>query len=315
MNDSDNVKSILDRIWEEVVQFFSQSNALRSLAILVISVVAAYFLSHFVGKLIIKIADKVAVRSDSATDRAKAIQLRRVETYLSVTVALVRAFMVGIVAFFVWQALSPMATLSAAAIGAGAFFIVIAGATVGILLRDVTAGSSMIVERWFNVGDFVRVEPFIDVSGVVERVTLRSTKLRSLNGEVIWLHNQYIQGVKVTEGGVRTLAVDIFVKHEEEGKRLINDAIQSIPVSPLTVTSQLKIVGEAKWADSLWGITVVGQTPPGREWLIEQYFIDLLKDLDSQDLELKILARRPIVRHADPEAERSFRRAVRSNGQ
>ena len=57
---------------------------------------------------------------------------------------------------------------SAAAIGAGAFFVVIAGQTVGIILRDLTAGSIMITEGWFKIGDFIKIEPFWDVSGVVE---------------------------------------------------------------------------------------------------------------------------------------------------
>jgi hypothetical protein len=312
MNPQDDIGLVADRVFDEISQLLAQSNALRSLLILVFSVIVAYFLSHFVGKVIIKVADKVAVRSDSATDKNKALQLRRVETYLSVAVALVRAFIVGFVAFFVWQALSPAANLSAAAIGAGAFFIVIAGATIGMLLRDITAGSAMIAERWYNVGDFIRVEPFLDVSGVVEKMSLRSTKLRSLNGEVIWMHNQHMQAVKVTEGGVRTLAIDIFVKHEKAGKELIADAIGGLHVSPMTITAPIKIVNEEKWAEDLWSITVVAQTPPGREWLIEQYFVDSLKELDRRQSKIKILARQPIVRHADPAAERSFRRAVRS---
>lgn len=312
MSQDDGVLSVANKVNEEIGQFLSQSNALRSLVILMFSVIIAYLLSHFIGRLIIMVADRVALRSDTISDKAKALQLRRLETYLSVAVALVRAVIVGFVAFFVWQAISPAASLSAAAIGAGAFFIVIAGATVGMLLRDVTAGSAMIIERWFNVGDFIRVEPFIDVSGVVEKVSLRSTKLRSLNGELVCLHNQHIQGVKVTEGGLRTIAVDVFVKHEEAGKVLIAEAIEGMPVSPMTIKSPLAIISEEKWAKDLWSITVVGQTPPGREWLIEQYFVDLLKELDKRRSRIKILARQPIVRYADPAAERSFRRAVRS---
>lgn len=84
------------------------------------------------------------------------------------------------------------------------------------MLRDLTAGTAMIAEQWFNVGDYIRVEPFIDVGGVVERATLRSTKLRSLNGEIIWLHNQHIHGIKVTPRGIRTMAVDIFVNDEKK---------------------------------------------------------------------------------------------------
>lgn len=112
--------------------------------------------------------------------------------------------------------LSPAASSSTAAIGAGALFIVLTGGTIGVMLRDLTAGTAMIAGQWFNVGDYIMVVHFIDVGGVVERATLRSTKLRSLSGEIIWLHNQHIHGIKVTPRGIRTMAVDIFVNDEKK---------------------------------------------------------------------------------------------------
>ena len=54
------------------------------------------------------------------------------------------------------------------------------------LLRDVAAGSAMIAEHWYGVGDLITVD-FPKAKGVVEAVTLRSTKIRGLNGEIIWL--------------------------------------------------------------------------------------------------------------------------------
>ena len=55
----------------------------------------------------------------------------------------------------------------------------------GPLLRDITTGSVMIAERWYGVGDYIIAEPFLNIQGVVEQVSLRSTKLRGLSGEVV----------------------------------------------------------------------------------------------------------------------------------
>lgn len=304
------MESVVSAILDEIDQFFTESNALRSLVILAVSLMFAFLLSKLVAWMIYRTADALSISSARATSANRALQLRRVETYLSVTVALVRAVIVGFVAFFVWQALSPTASVSAAAIGAGAFFVVIAGGTMGLILRDITSGSAMIIERWFNVGDFIRVEPFMNVAGVVEKMTLRSTKLRNIEGEVVWMHNQHIQAVKVTEGGLRRLAVDIFVRHEAEGQALIKGAIASMPSSALTIAEPLKITHTEKWADGLWAVTVTGSTVPGREWLVEEYFVASLKEIDDKNPKLSILARPPIVRQADPKAEQSFRRAM-----
>lgn len=284
---------------------------MRSLVVLIVAILIAYFLSKVAADLTIKLAQKIAVRSDSASSPQRAIKLRRIETYLSVGVAIMRIIIIGLVAFYTWQFLSPTASLSIATIGAGTFFVVIAGATIGMVLRDITAGSAMIVEHWFNVGDFIRFEPFSDVNGVVERITLRSTKLRSLNGEIIWIHNQHIQGVRVTPHGLRTIAVDVFVNNEKAARTLIEKVIATIPVGTMTAAKKPSIVRLEQWSEYLWIFTVVGQTPPGREWLMENYFVDSLKELDGKRKGKSLLVRPPLVRYADPAAEKSFKRAIR----
>ncbi len=305
------------RLGTELSEFFTQPNPYRSLLILIAAIAVIYWLSKFIARFIILIAQQVATRSDNESNALKAIRLRQVETYLGVTVAAVRVVVVAIVAYLVWRLLSPegseaISNSGAAAIGASAIFIVIAGQTVGPLLRDITAGATIIIERWFTVGDYIKVEPFFDVTGVVERLTLRSTKLRSLSGEVIWIHNQKIDAVHVTPNGVRTMAVDVLVNNKETGEKLIKGAIAKLPTGPMTVAGKLKIVETTQWSDELWMMTVQGKTVPSREWLIERYFVSTLEKDNSKMLKKnRPLAAEPLVRYADPDTERKFRRAVR----
>ncbi|HEX4662415.1 MAG TPA: mechanosensitive ion channel domain-containing protein, partial [Candidatus Saccharimonadales bacterium] len=169
----------INNFFNAIGKYISEPNSMRSVIILAVAVVVAYWLSKYLALVIIKIAQFTSVRADNTSNEDRVIRLRRVETFLSITIALIRALTVAIVAYVTWKTLNPGASGYVAAIGASTVFIVLAGATVGIILRDLTAGAMMIIEHWFNVGDFIRVEPFIDVSGVVERVTLRATKLRS----------------------------------------------------------------------------------------------------------------------------------------
>jgi small conductance mechanosensitive channel len=306
-----------ERASTELTEFLTQANPYRSLLILIVSLVVSYWLSRFVAKFIILIAQKVAVRSDNESDAIKAVRLRQVETYLGVTVAVVRVVIVAVVAYVSWRILSPVESSrlggsGAAAIGASAVFIVVAGQTVGPILRDITAGATIIIERWFTVGDYVKVEPFWNVTGVVERLTLRSTKLRTLSGEVIWIHNQKIDAVHVTPNGVRTLAVDVLVNDKEGGDALIKRTISKLPTGHMTVAGKLKVVDTIKYTDELWMVTVQGKTVPGREWLIENYFVNQLQKENGRLLKKnRVLEGDPIVRYADPETEKRFRRAVR----
>ncbi|NCU37563.1 mechanosensitive ion channel family protein [Candidatus Saccharibacteria bacterium] len=307
----------IDKFIQEVSDLFTQPNAFRSVLILLSSLAIAYWLSRFLARGIVKVAQNVAYRSDNENDDDRVIRLRQVETYLSVAVAVVRFLVVVIVGYIAWRVLSPYAiesstASSVAAIGAGAVFIVTAGQTVGIILRDLTAGTVMISERWFNVGDFVKLEPFWDVSGVVERFTLRSTRIRALNGEVITLHNQAITGVHVTPRGVRNMAVDIFVRDKEAGEKAIKKIIAAIPKGKTMLVSPLRIVQTEEWGENRWRITVIGQTAPGREWLIEKFFVEAVIDLDDGKTGTdKLIALPPMPRFADEMADKHFKRAVR----
>jgi small conductance mechanosensitive channel len=305
----------MDLVVTDVSEFFLEPNAYRSVLILMACIIVAYILSKFLADLIIKIAQKVSVRSDIESNEERFIKLRQVETYLSVSIAIVRAIIVAVVAYVAWILISPSASSGAAAIGASAFFIVFAGQTLGMILRDVTAGAIMIIEQWFNVGDFIKVEPFIDVSGVVERLTLRSTKLRSISGEVIWIHNQQIQAAHVTPRGVRTLAVDVFVRDKDKGLKALKELTKAVPVGATMLAKPLRVQKPEEWGGGLWRITVIGQTAPGREWLIENFFVNAIKEVDSsvRNKMNRTFVYEPIARYADPVADKKFKRAVRAS--
>ena len=275
----------------------------------------AYFVSKYLARAIILLAQIVSVHTDKESNEEKHIRLRQIETYLSVAVAGVRAVVVAIVAYETWYILNPNASSSGvAAIGASAAFIVFAGQSLGMILRDVTAGATMIIEHWFNVGDYVKIEPFMDVTGVVERFTLRSTKLRSLNGEIVWIHNQQIQAVHVTPRGIRTMAVDVFVHDRELGEKTLKELIHAVPSGPTLLAKPLRLKPAERWSNDLWRITVMGYTAPGREWLIDKFFVNAIKEVDEgvRAKSKRVFVYEPIARFADPVAGKKFARAIRT---
>lgn len=304
----------MDTVFKEISDFIQEPNAYRSVLILIACIIGAYILSKYLAAGIIKIAQAVSVHSEKESNEERYIRLRQVETYLSVAVAVVRAIVVAVAAYIAWIALSPSANSGAAAIGASAFFIVFAGQTLGMVLRDITTGAIMIIEQWFNVGDFVRIEPFLNVSGVVERFTLRSTKLRSLSGEVVWIHNQQIQAAHVTPRGIRTIAVDVFVRDKDKGLTVLKELAKAVPVSSTMLAKPLRVSKPEEWGENLWRISVLGHTVPGREWLIENFFVNAIKEVDStvRSKSQRVFVYEPIAHYADPVADQKFKRVVRA---
>jgi small conductance mechanosensitive channel len=291
----------------EITNLLNQTGSYRSLILMILAIAIAYVVSKLVGSILIKVAQMIAVRADRASNEERLLKLRQVETFLSVFIAIIRASIVAVTAFFVWKLLNPQGSELVATIGAGAIFAVVAGGILNNLLKDLLMGANMIIEQWFTIGDYIKIEPFSDLSGVVEKMTLRSTRIRSISGEVIWVHNQNIQAVRVTPRGVRTLAVDVFVTDVKKATEAINSIIGTIPTGHLMLAKKLKIVAKDQWTDNLWRITISGQTTPGREWLVENYFIDSLE----KNLPKNLMVQAPITRTADAAAEKRFKRAVR----
>jgi small conductance mechanosensitive channel len=67
------------------------------------------------------------------------------------------------------------------------------------IVQDLLAGFFVVAERQYGFGDLIRISPLGDSGGVlgtVEEVTLRVTRLRTVNGEVVFIPNGQI--VQVT---------------------------------------------------------------------------------------------------------------------
>ena len=282
--------------------------SLYTILVFIVALGLAYFASMIVGWIAKRISAYLTRLGDTAPSYERTLQLRRLETYLSIALALARTSLFLIAVITAWQLTHPR-TASAALIGASTIIALLAGATVVPVVRDLTTGSIMIAERWYNVGDYISILPFGEVSGIVERMNLRSTKLRSITGEAIWVHNQNIQGIRVTSNGVRTLAMDFFVNSLASGKELLEHLASTLPVSPTMLTEPLEIVRAQKLNTRLWHVTAIGQTAPGREWLLEDFASKAAKEYDQKHD--RAIVHGPIVHYADAAAERRFKRAVR----
>lgn len=86
------------------------------------------------------------------------------------------------------------------------------------LVKDYLSGMFMIFEDQYGVGDLIDTG---DVTGIVEDVGLRVTRLRDLGGQVWYVRNGEILRVGNQSQGWSTGTVDIPVSYDEDAARVI----------------------------------------------------------------------------------------------
>jgi small-conductance mechanosensitive channel len=193
------------------------------------------------------------------------------------------------------------------ALAGASFFLILAGFAVQRVLTDLIAGTAMFVEHWFSVGDTI-VIPTLEIQGVVEDVSLRRTKLRTLDGELIHVHNSQIPAVRVLPRGAKELAIEVFVSDHEAAAQAIASVTALLPQGPTAFVRRPVIDLVEELSEGLVRIRLTAAVAPGREWLAEGFFPDLLRERASA-----VIVHGPVALSVDEGAAKSFARATASS--
>jgi hypothetical protein len=292
-------RSIFERITDS---FFNG----ESIIVFVVSIVLALLLGRIAAAFLRRVTKLIGDRADKIEDLDQVTRLRRLETLIVLSIAAIRTLLV-VFAIYFWWTYTHETNQSTAILGASAILTLILSGALFNILRDIASGSAMMAEHWFGVGDHIRVEPLLDAQGVVERVTLRSTKIRKVTGEILWVNNKDIAGVSVTPKGVRTIAIELYTKDVDKALKIVEDTNLRLPQGALAVVNPLSVMTTIELSSHLWHITAISEVAPGREWMMDKFAIDIIKELDEKH---KVLVHEPMSRYADSEAERRFARAI-----
>lgn len=160
----------------------------------------------------------------------------------------------------------------------------LAGLVVGFgaqnLIADLLAGFSMLVEDAYGVGDWIDVDGRI---GEVERVGLRTTSFRDIDGTVWHLPNGRINGVgNLTQRWARAtlevpLALDTDIAHARRVVQEVADDLAADPQWADDVIAAPEIWGVTAWGADGITLRLVIPTRPLRNWDVNRQMRERLK--------------------------------------
>jgi small conductance mechanosensitive channel len=209
------------------------------------------------------------------------VRLRRGETAVALIATAIPYVAAIAVIILVASAFLPR---TAAALGGSALVLVIVGFGAQRFLMDVIAGALIAFERWYGVGDFIRVEPS-QVSGIVEQFGLRSTLIRSLNGDRTYIPNSQIIAATRSPRGYRAYSIELLTSDPEEARKAIEGVGRRSPVGEARFLRPPRVIDERELGEGTWLVRGRADVAPTMEWLAEGLLVAALKaQLRSESL-------------------------------
>ncbi len=170
----------------------------------------------------------------------------------------------------------------------------IAGLAIGFgaqsLVKDVISGFFILLEDQIRVGDVVQIA---GKGGLVEKISLKTTILRDLAGNVHYVPNGHIDVVTNMTKDYSRYVFDIGVAYREnvdeviEVIKKVDEELRNDPDYKDDILEPIEILGLDQFADSAIVIKARTTTAPIKQWRVGREFNRRLKKrFDEQNIEI-----------------------------
>ncbi len=244
----------------------SIDSALIFLVGIVLWKIKKYAIRKFEGA----ITDKDAIRESEVVLRLK--------TMTAIFQWLLSIIIIGIVAYMILEEFGLNMTPLLAGVG-------IVGLAFGFggqyLIRDIINGIFILIENQYNINDVIKIG---DIGGLVEGVNLRYTRLRDVEGRVIYIPNGEIKVVINFTKEFSQAVLDIGVAYKENVDKVM-DVMRQVGAEMRQddyfrkiILEDLEMLGVDALADSQVTIRCRIKTKPIKQWEVAREFRRRIKN-------------------------------------
>jgi moderate conductance mechanosensitive channel len=291
---TDRVCELLYRLTgnELVAQFAGViGTVLRVLLILVVAFALSRVLGRLIGRFAARMERRIAQRLARAEERgairtAEQYRTRRTQRLQAITGVLRGAAGVAVWSIALLVIVVEVLGFALQPILAGAGLIsVVVGFGAQQMIRDVLAGIAMLVEDQYGVGDWIQIEERI---GQVERVGLRSTAFRDMDGIVWHVLNGEVQRVGNLSQHWSRSTLDVPVALDADvptAKAIIHKVATELAGDPVwgdDIIGPPEIWGVQEFGPHGLAIRVVTPTKPMANWDINRQMRERLHHAFTQ---------------------------------
>jgi small conductance mechanosensitive channel len=169
------------------------------------------------------------------------------------------------------------------------------------LIKDFIGGFLVLAENQYVVGDTIEVG---NLTGEVERITLRTTQVRDVNGYLYIVPNGEVRIVANYNRDWSRALVDVGLAYEADLDRALNVLEQAVddfakdPVFGPQLLEVPQVLGPQSFGDSAITVRVMVKTPAGKQWgIARELRKHILSSCQREGIELPYPRQEVLVRN------------------
>ncbi len=257
---------------------------LSTTGVRILIIILASLLGYYLLRLISRQLERLVKVEEYATVNEREQRVKTLTTILR------RTGLVLIAAIAAVMILSELG-LNVGPIIAGAG---IAGLAIGFgaqtLVKDIISGFFILLENQFTIGDVISVG---GISGGVEKMTLRATFLRDLEGTLHVIPNGKIRILSNKTKGWARAIVDVGVAYKEDVDRVLatlerigQEMWHDEGCRPLLL-EEPAVSGVEELGDSAMTLRIMVKTQPGKQWEVSRELRKRIKEtFEEEEIEM-----------------------------
>lgn len=180
-----------------------------------LAAIGVFILFYLLAKILKAVSEKIIMR---VNHKPSVIRLGSTVTYIVI-------IFIGVIGFL--RVLSLDGLVTSVLAGAG-----IIGLALGFAFQDIAsnfiAGVAITLQPRFNVGDLVEID---EIYGTVAQIDLRTTTIRTLNGQTVYVPNKDIfmnRVIDYTRKGIRRIELNVGVSYSDDLQQVKDLTLQAV---------------------------------------------------------------------------------------
>lgn len=155
------------------------------------------------------------------------------------------------------------------------------------MLKDILAGTTILFENWYVIGDLVKINDF---TGTIIGVGLKSTRIKAYSGEVEIISNRNISSVINYSLEDSMAIIDLNVAYEsklDKVEKVLQVACATMQEKIEDLVSEPEVLGVEELSDSSVVFRIVGKCKPATHFVVARQMKKELKNtLDKNGIKI-----------------------------